>query len=91
MTAALSIQLNAMLYKTMQNMIASALTSQDFTYTSVTDFVPFVLYDMLEQTMPRLWIRKTAGCVASALCGLDNDANIIRYSRGELLTDIPHL
>ena len=50
----------------------------------------FVLYDMLEQTMPRLLVRKSNGCVACTLSGLGDGANVIRYSRGELPADIPN-
>ncbi len=35
----IAIRCNAMLYNTIQNMITASHASQDFTYTSVTDFV----------------------------------------------------
>jgi hypothetical protein len=38
-THSVTVQFNALLYTTLQNMIASAHTASDFTYTSVTDVI----------------------------------------------------
>ncbi len=47
----ISLQFNTLLYKTLHNMIDSAYTAGDFTYTSVADFIRAAL-DAYRNDMP---------------------------------------